>query len=386
MGVPPRAATGQQRHGRGPLNERADRVRRRPGHVLRPRFADRQASVVCGYRWRNPCGARDLSGGRRTVRGNCGGTKSIDIRLAEVPTHGWHVTFGFRERVRAAASAVLPSPIKRSLKRLVRGYHRRFRAFTPVDLNRALVELGVVSGDVVMVHSAFDSFLGFQGGPVDVIRTLREVVGARGTLMMPTIPFRGTAVEYALGDPVFDVRRTVSRMGLLTEVFRRSPGVVRSIHPTHSVAVWGNRADAIIAGHERAETPCGRSTPYQKLLEYDGKILLAGVPANTMTFCYFVVEELEPQLAIPVFTREFELPRNPHSPVSPILKDLHVSFGCDYSSWHMSQPMPILGLCQWRTIPTRRPAATIARRLPVPDKADYGPNNASVDDGCPSNL
>ena len=214
------------------------------------------------------------------------------------------MTFGFRERVRAAASAVLPSPIKRSLKRLVRGYHRRFRAFTPVDLNRALVELGVVAGDVVMVHSAFDSFLGFQGGPVDAIRTLREVVGARGTLMMPTIPFRGTAVEYALGDPVFDVQRTVSRMGLLTEVFRRSPGVVRSIHPTHSVAVWGNRADAIIAGHERAETPCGRSTPYEKLLEYDGKILLAGVPANTMTFCYFVAEELEPRLAVPVLTRE----------------------------------------------------------------------------------
>jgi len=214
------------------------------------------------------------------------------------------VTFGFRERVRAAASAVLPSPIKRSLKRLVRGYHRRFRAFTPVDLNRALVELGVVAGDVVMVHSAFDSFLGFRGGPVDAIRTLQEVVGARGTLMMPTIPFQGTSVAYALGDPIFDAQQTVSRMGLLTEVFRRSPEVVRSIHPTHSVAVWGNRADAIIAGHERAETPCGRSTPYEKLLAYDGKILLAGVPANTMTFCYFVAEELEPRFAIPVLTRE----------------------------------------------------------------------------------
>src|SRR2546426_1189882 len=304
MGVPPRAATGQQRHGGRPLDDGGDRVRRRRRHFLRSRLADRQASVVCGDRRRNPCSARDLSGRRRTVRGNCGGTKSLDIRLAKVPTHGWHVTFGFRERVRAAASAVLPSPIKRSLKRLVRGYHRRFRAFTPADLKSALLELGVVSGDVLMAHSAFDTFLGFQGGPVDAIRTLQEVVGARGTLMMPTIPFRGTAVEYALGDPVFDVQRTVSRMGLLTEVFRRSPGVVRSIHPTHSVAVWGNRADAIIAGHERAETPCGRSTPYEKLLEYDGKILLAGVPANTMTFCYFVVEELEPQLAIPVFTRE----------------------------------------------------------------------------------
>ncbi len=87
-------------------------------------------------------------------------------------------------------------------------------------------------------------------------------------------------------------------------MFRRSPGVVRSIHPTHSVAAWGAQAEAIIAGHERAATPCGRRTPYGKLLEYDGKILLAGAPANAMTFCYFVAEELEPRLAVQVLTRE----------------------------------------------------------------------------------
>src|SRR5213083_3017063 len=209
-----------------------------------------------------------------------------------------------RARLRRVASRVLPRGVKRGLERLVRAYHQRFCAFTPTDLQRALLQLGVLPGDVLMVHSAFDRFLGFHGGPVDVIRALQEVVGPGGTLMMPTMPFRGTAIEYALGDPVFDARHTVSRMGLITEVFRRAPGVVRSVHPTHSVAVWGSRTDAIIAGHERAETPCGRSTPYEKLLEYDGKILLAGVPANTMTFCYFVAEELEPQLPIPLFTRE----------------------------------------------------------------------------------
>lgn len=214
------------------------------------------------------------------------------------------MTAALRDRLRAAASAALPPEIKRRLKRLVRDYHRVFRAFTPADLKCTLQELGITPGDVLMVHSAFDRFLGFQGGPVDVIRTLQEVVGPTGTLMMPTIPFRGTAVEYALGNPLFDVQRTVSRMGLLTEAFRRSPGVVRSIHPTHSVAVWGNRADVIVAGHERADTPCGRQTPYEKLLEYDGKILLAGVPENTMTFCYFMAAELEPRLAFPVFTRE----------------------------------------------------------------------------------
>ncbi len=194
--------------------------------------------------------------------------------------------------------------MKRRLKQLVRAYHRMFFAFTPADLKSALRQLGVVPGDVLMVHSAFDRFLGFQGGPVEVIRALQEVVGPGGTLLMPTIPFQGTAVEYALSDPVFDVRQTVSRMGLITEAFRRAPGVVRSIHPTHSVAVWGSRSDAIIAGHEHAQTPCGRSTPYGRLLDYDGTILLAGVPAHTMTFCYFVAEDLEPRLAVPVLTRE----------------------------------------------------------------------------------
>ncbi|HYT05046.1 MAG TPA: AAC(3) family N-acetyltransferase [Gemmatimonadales bacterium] len=214
------------------------------------------------------------------------------------------MTAAITARLTTLASRALPPGIKRRLKQLLRAYHRIFFAFTPADLTSALRQLGVVPGDVLMVHSAFDRFLGFRGGPVDVVRALQEVVGARGTLLMPTIPFRGTAVEYALGNPVFDARQTVSRMGLITEVFRRSPGVVRSSHPTHSVAVWGSRADAIIAGHEHADTPCGRRTPYGRLLEYDGKILLAGVPANTMTFCYFVAEEVEPQLRLPVLTRE----------------------------------------------------------------------------------
>jgi aminoglycoside 3-N-acetyltransferase len=199
---------------------------------------------------------------------------------------------------------MLSPGVKRRLKWLVRAYHRMFFAFTPADLQRALRQLVVAPGDVLMVHSAFDSFLGFQGGPVDVIRTLQQAVGMDGTLMMPTIPFRGTAVEHALGDPVFDVRQTVSMMGLITELFRRSPGVVRSIHPTHSVAAWGHRADAMIAGHEHAETPCGRQTPYGRLLDHDGKILLMGVSPSTMTFCYFVAEDLEPRLSIPVLTRE----------------------------------------------------------------------------------
>src|SRR5438552_9528297 len=104
--------------------------------------------------------------------------------------------------MRTVASRVLPLGVKRGLKRLARAYHQKFFAFTPADLQRALLQLGVLPGDVLMVHSAFDRFLGFHGGPVDVIRALQQVIGPGGTLMMPTIPFKGTAVEHGLSDPV----------------------------------------------------------------------------------------------------------------------------------------------------------------------------------------
>jgi aminoglycoside 3-N-acetyltransferase len=207
----------------------------------------------------------------------------------------------FPERLASAASEVLPLRVKSRLTQLYRAYVRAFCGFAPVDLNHALTRLGVIPGDVLMVHSSFDRFAGFRGGPVDAVRVLQDTVGPGGTLLMPTLPFADSVIEYAGRDVVFDVRHTPSSMGLLTEVFRRSSEVVRSVHPTHSVAVWGNRANAIIAGHHAAGTPCGPATPYGKLLEHDAKILFAGAPVTAMTFFHLVEEELESRLPFPVF-------------------------------------------------------------------------------------
>ena len=214
------------------------------------------------------------------------------------------MTLGVRARLKAAASRALAPAVKQRLKRLIRTSQATLFPFTPDDLTRRLRQLGVARGDALMVHSAFDKFVGFRGGPLEVIRALQDLLGPEGTLLMPTMPFRGGAIEYARSDPVFDARHTVSQMGLITEVFRRSRGVVRSLHPTHSVAAWGRCAELMIAGHEQADTPCGRRSPYARLLEQDGKILLAGVVDHTLSFGYFVVEELAPRLAFPVLTKE----------------------------------------------------------------------------------
>lgn len=177
-------------------------------------------------------------------------------------------------------------------------------AFNREDLLSALRNAGVAPGDVVMVHSGLDRFTAFRGTPTDIIETLKEAVGADGAVLMPTIPFTRTAVEYIESGQVFDVVRTPSRVGLLTELFRRSSGVVRSMHPTHSVAAWGRDAGRLIHEHALAETPCGTGTPYARLLEHDGKIVLLGVPIDVLTFFHTIEARLESRMPVSPFTRE----------------------------------------------------------------------------------
>jgi aminoglycoside 3-N-acetyltransferase len=195
--------------------------------------------------------------------------------------------------------------VKRQLKAWRLRYARTFHAFTPEDLRHAVRELGVVPGDAVLVHSAYDAFAGFTGKPTDVIAMLQAAVGSEGLLLMPTMAFTGTAVDHVRNGPAFDVARTPSRMGMITELFRRTPGVVRSVHPTHPVAAWGRDAAAVVADHHRATTPCGAHSPFARLHERHGKILLLGVGIESLTFFHTVEEMLESRFPVSPFTREY---------------------------------------------------------------------------------
>lgn len=194
--------------------------------------------------------------------------------------------------------------VKKRLKTVKRFVANTFSSFTPADLQAKLCALGLTTGDTLLVHSSFDAFEGFQGKPTDAIAVLQSVVGEKGVVMMPTMSFGGTAVDYARSNTLFDVARTPSRMGLLTELFRRSPGVVRSVHPTHSVAIWGGDASAVAAGHHLAGTPCGMGSPFDALLKRRGKIVLLGTGMGVLTFFHMLEEVLEPQLPASPFTAE----------------------------------------------------------------------------------
>jgi aminoglycoside 3-N-acetyltransferase len=178
-------------------------------------------------------------------------------------------------------------------------------SFTAADLAARLRGLGLTTGGVVLVHCAFDAFRAFQGRPSDVIDVLRQLVGREGTILMPTMPFSsGTAAAWAETHPIVDLRRAPSRMGLVSEVFRRTPGVLRSVHPTHPVAACGKGAERMLAHHWLATTPCGPGSPYHRLLECDGLILFLGTDVSSLTFFHTAEALLSDSWPESPFTRD----------------------------------------------------------------------------------
>jgi aminoglycoside 3-N-acetyltransferase len=140
------------------------------------------------------------------------------------------------------------------------------------DLRAALAQVGVVPGKTVMVHSAWKSFAGFGGTPIDVIRLLLDMVGERGTVAMPAFPS-----ERDQNTLFFDQARTPTAAGLLCEVFRRFPDVRRSININHSVCAVGVQAEFLTEAHHLAETAWDESSPYYRLGRVDALQLELGL-------------------------------------------------------------------------------------------------------------
>lgn len=167
---------------------------------------------------------------------------------------------------------------------------------TGKDIVFALRESGIKDGDVIFVHSSMSSIGKVQGGADTVIDALLEVIGSDGTLVMPA--FTGNFT-----DP-FDISKTQSEVGLITETFRKREGVVRSLHPSHGVCAYGKHANRIIKNNYLAETPCGDNTPFLEIRDLKGKIVLLGVDMNRNTMLHAIEEVVDS----PYLVEEFIVP------------------------------------------------------------------------------
>jgi aminoglycoside 3-N-acetyltransferase len=185
-----------------------------------------------------------------------------------------------------------PTPVLRGVRRLQRTRARmRYRAdrrlrpvvVTREDIARALRQAGLSRGDDVFFQSAMSPFGEIEGGADTVLGALGDVVGDEALVAMPAFPFSGSVLEYLRADPLFSVSSTPSAMGAVSERFRRLPGTVRSLHPTHSVCARGPEAELLVEGHELAPTPFGAGSPYPRMMERGMQQVWFGTDVHAFT-------------------------------------------------------------------------------------------------------
>lgn len=166
------------------------------------------------------------------------------------------------------------------------------------EFRRILSEkLGVKSGSVVFIHASVDS-MNIQFDSARLLEILIETVGENGTLVFPCWHFTCRAEDYLRSQKIFDVRRSPSALGLLSEMARRYPGACRSLHPTNSIVSIGKHAQEITSSHHTDIHPCGTESPYYKTMQLGGCIIGIGVNAHFMSFVHCPEDVIKQQFPI----------------------------------------------------------------------------------------
>ena len=159
---------------------------------------------------------------------------------------------------------------------------------TKESLKRDLAAMGLVPTDTVLIHSSMKSIGEVEGRADTVLDALMEYF-SDGLLVFPTLSFSSVNAD----QPVFSVLDTPCCNGILPELFRKRPGVKRSLSPTHSLGAFGKDAEEFVSGHENFDSPAHPDSPWGKLYRRNAYILFVGTGGiGCNTFLHGVEEWL----------------------------------------------------------------------------------------------
>lgn len=156
----------------------------------------------------------------------------------------------------------------------------------------------LVRGGVAMVHCRMSALGHVVGGAETVVRALLDALGPDGTLMaytgwqdcppdnLDTLD-EETKRIYTEEHPAYNPRVALSRRehGRIAEALRTWPGARHSGHPEAGVAAVGPLAEVLTAQHPYDDA-YGPGTPYARLVELGGQVVLLGAPLDTVTLVH----------------------------------------------------------------------------------------------------
>lgn len=168
---------------------------------------------------------------------------------------------------------------------------------TKTQIINDLKKIGIKKGMTIIVHTSLSSIGWIVGGPITVIQAIQEVVTDEGTLVMPAHSaeisdpknWSNPPVNKKLWKelkaemPAFDARLSPTyQIGIVAEIFRTFPEVLRSNHPVYSFCAWGKYSSYIIE-NQSLDNGLGELSPLAKIYELDGSVLLLGTNYDSNT-------------------------------------------------------------------------------------------------------
>ena len=142
-------------------------------------------------------------------------------------------------------------------------------------------------GHPVIVHTSLRAVGPIDGGAVTLLDSLIQFFTANGGLLcIPT---------HTWDENVMDLRSPRSCLGTLPNIAAQRHDGIRTLHPTHSMMVFGNKSIATdFAKCDRfVETPASPKGCLGKICDLGGYVLLLGVGHDKNTFLHCVEEMME---------------------------------------------------------------------------------------------
>ena len=174
--------------------------------------------------------------------------------------------------------------------------------YTENTLLEQIKALGVRETDLLTVHTSLKSVGEIQTEGKTAAETLISALKRsveKGLLFIPAHTYSNIREN-----PVFDIRNTMPCIGgvpcAAVEMANRAydnkdTTCIRSLHVSHSVVAFGEKAKEFVADDKNAVSPVPMSGCYGKLLSMRGKILFIGTKLSNNTFIHAIDEYVQPE-------------------------------------------------------------------------------------------
>ncbi len=155
-------------------------------------------------------------------------------------------------------------------------------------IKKELKRIGFAAGQNVMIHSSFKQIRNsFSGISIEeIISDLKDIIGASGSILIPAFTYCFKKKDGS--HEIFDRNNSSSKVGSVSEIFRKSNNVLRTSSPTHSFALWGKAAD-LIEESNNPTSPLGIGSPIDWFIQQpDSFVVMLGTGFNSFTLGHYL--------------------------------------------------------------------------------------------------